>query len=420
VTSPGTQRYSSLWVDASCGAAGDMILAALLDAGADRHAVEAAFAAVSAAAGETISLEIAGVRRHGLRAVLAVVTAEASTVHRGLADVLAVLDAARLPEPVRELSARVFGLLAAAEARVHGIGVPEIRFHEVGALDALADVAGTATALHSLGLLDTAATITVSAVGIGSGTVAAAHGLMPVPVPAVVELLAGAGAPVSAGPGEGELCTPTGAAMLAAIAADWGPVPAMRVRKVGCGAGRRDATGHPNVVRVIAGDRAGASRPWRVATLRLIESTVDDLDPRLWPGALEALRSAGAIDAWLTPATMRGGRPAQVVSALSEADVIDSVVRELFRATTTLGARVTEVERHSLPRDSVVVDVAGQPVSVKRGFLDGEPVTVQPELADASAAALSAGLSLADVIDTARERGRTAPAQPNPDPESNQ
>jgi uncharacterized protein (TIGR00299 family) protein len=403
---------TSLWIDASCGAAGDMILAALLDAGADRRAVEAAFAGISAAAGETISLEVADVRRHGLRASLAAVTAEPSIVHRGLADVLALLEAAGLPGPVGQLSARVFELLAAAEARVHGVPVTEIRFHEVGALDAVADVTGTATALHSLGLLDAAATITVSVVGLGSGTVAAAHGLQSVPVPAVVELLAGAGAPVSAGPGDGELCTPTGAALLAAIATGWGPLPAMAVRVAGCGAGRRDTAGHPNVVRVIAGDPAGASRPWRVATLRLVESTVDDLDPRLWPGALEALRGAGAIDAWLTPATMRGGRPAQIVSALAEPDAVDSVVRELFRATTTLGARVTEVERRSLPRDSVVVDVAGQPVSVKRGFLDGEPVTVQPELADARAAALSAGLPVADVIDSARERARAYPGAP--------
>ncbi len=409
MTSPGAGKHSSLWVDASCGAAGDMILAALLDAGADRRAVEAALAGISAAAGETISLELADVRRHGLRARLAVVTAEPSVVHRGLADVLALVDAAGLPDPVRQLSVRVFELLAAAEARVHGVAVNEIRFHEVGALDALADVAGTATALHFLGLLDAGATITVSGVGLGSGTAAAAHGQVPVPVPAVVELLAGAGAPVSSGPGEGELCTPTGAALLAAIATSWGPLPAMVVRAAGCGAGRRDAAGHPNVVRVIAGDPAGTSRPWRVATQRLVESTVDDLDPRLWPGVLDALRLAGAIDAWLTPATMRGGRPAQVVSALTEADAVDSVVRELFRATTTLGVRVTEVERRSLPRDSVVVDVAGQPVSVKRGFLDGEPVTVQPELADARAAALSAGLSVADVIDSARERARRSP-----------
>jgi len=392
-----------------------MILAALLDAGADRRAVEAALAGISAAAGETIALELSEVRRHGLRARLAEVTAEASTVHRALADVLVLLAAADLPGPVRELAERVFELLAAAEARVHGVAVTEIRFHEVGALDALADVVGTATALHSLGLLDEAAAITVSSVGLGSGTVAAAHGSVPVPVPAVVELLTGAGGMVSAGPGEGELCTPTGAALLAAVAKEWGTLPAMVVRATGCGAGRRDPPEHPNVLRVIAGDRASASRPWRVATLRLVESTVDDLDPRLWPGALEALRLAGAIDAWLTPATMRGGRPAQVVSALTEPDAVDSVVRELFRATTTLGARVTEVDRYSLPRDSVVVDVAGQPVSVKRGFLDGEPVTVQPELADARAAALSADLSVAEVIDSARERARKVslpPAEP--------
>jgi hypothetical protein len=391
-----------------------MILAALLDAGADRAAVDAALAALSAATGETIALDVADVRRHGLRAKLATVAAPTSSVHRGLADVLGLLFAAGLPGPVCELSARVFELLADAEARVHGVPVTEIRFHEVGALDALADVVGTVTALDSLGLVDTAATITVSAVGLGSGTVAAAHGVLPVPVPAVVALLVGAGAPVSAGPGEGELCTPTGAALLAAIATGWGPLPAMVARAAGYGAGRRDTPGHPNVVRVIAGDRPGAPRPWRVATLRLVESTIDDLDPRLWPGALEALRSAGAIDAWLTPATMRGGRPAQVVSALAEADAVDSVVRELFRATTTLGARVTEVERHSLARDSVVVDVAGQRVSVKRGLLDGEPVTVQPELADAKAAALAAGLPVADVIDRARELGRAVPAGEQP------
>jgi pyridinium-3,5-bisthiocarboxylic acid mononucleotide nickel chelatase len=248
--------------------------------------------------------------------------------------------------------------------------------------------------------------------------VTAAHGTLPVPVPAVVALLSDAGAPVSAGPGEGELCTPTGAALLAAIATGWGPLPAMVARAAGCGAGRRDTAGHPNVVRVITGDPAGAPRPWRVASLRLVEATVDDLDPRLWPGALEALRSAGAMDAWLSPVMMRGGRPAQIVSALAEADAVDSVVRELFRATTTLGARVTEVERLSLPRDSVVVDVAGQPVRVKRAFLDGEPVTVQPEFADARAAALAAGLSVADVIDGARERARTSPprgdGQPRP------
>ncbi|MGH3303511.1 MAG: nickel pincer cofactor biosynthesis protein LarC [Streptosporangiaceae bacterium] len=402
----------ALWIDASCGAAGDMILAALLDAGADSRAVQAALGSLSEAAGETVSLELADVRRHGLRARLAVISAGPSVVHRGLADVLGVLDAAAYPAPVRRLAGRVFELLAAAESQVHGVPVADIVFHEVGALDALADVVGCATALHSLGLLEPPAAITVSSVGLGSGSVRTAHGLLPVPVPAVVTLLAGAGAPASAGPSGGELCTPTGAAVLAAIATGWGQLPPMVIRSAGCGAGTRDTMDHPNVVRVVAGELVSAPQPWQVSALALVESTVDDLDPRLWPDALEALQAAGALDAWLTPATMRTGRPGQVVSALASADVVNSVVRALFRATTTLGVRVTQVQRFSLPRDTVTVEVAGQPVRVKRGFLDNAPVTVQPEFADARAAALAADLSLADVLDTARERGRTASTRP--------
>ena len=397
---------TSAWIDASCGAAGDMILAALLDAGADKEAVEAALAALSSAAGEPMSLELSPVRRHGLRASLAVITAEPSTVERGLSDVLSLLDAVGLPAAVHQFAADVFRQLAAAESHVHGVTADEIRFHEVGALDSLADVVGSATALHSLGLLDATATITVSTIGVGSGSVRAGHGLLPVPVPAVVEILAAAGAPASAGPADGELCTPTGAAPLAVMSTGWGPLPAMTVRSGGCGAGGRDTPGHANVVRVIVGDQVSTPQSWRVAELRLIESTVDDLDPRLWPDALEALHTAGAIDAWLTPTLMRNGRPGQLITALASPDTVDSIARTLFRATTTLGARVTDVQRISLQRDTVEVDIAGHRVRVKRGILDGQPVTLQPEFADARAAALSAGLTIADVIDAARELGR--------------
>lgn len=396
----------SAWIDASCGAAGDMILGALLDAGADQQAVEVVLAALSSAAGEPVSLELSPVRRHGLRASLAVITAEPSTAERGLTDVLSLLDAAQLPEPVHHFAASVFRQLAAAESHVHGVTVDEIRFHEVGALDSLADVVGSATALHSLGLLDATASITVSAIAVGGGTVRAGHGVLPVPVPAVVQILAAVGAPASAGPADGELCTPTGAALLAAMSAAWGPLPAMTIRSSGCGAGVRDTTGHANVVRIVVGDQISAPQSWRVAELRLVESTVDDLDPRLWPDALDALQAAGAIDAWLTPTLMRNGRPGQLITALASPDTVDSIVRALFEATTTLGARVTDVQRISLQRDTVEVDVAGQKVRVKRGILDGKPVTVQPEFADARAAALSADLTIADVIDTARELGR--------------
>lgn len=395
-----------LWIDASSGAAGDMMLAALLDAGADRSAVESAFASLSSAAGETVSLHLQDVRRYGLRARLAVINAETSVTYRGLADVLQVLGAAHLPESVRRLAATVFQSLGAAESRVHGVPVSEIRFHEVGALDALADVVGCATALDSLGLLEQSAVITVSSVGVGSGLTRTAHGILPVPVPAVVQLLAEAGAPASAGPGDGELCTPTGAALLAAIATDWGPLPGMTLNASGYGAGSKDTTDHPNVVRVLVGEPVAARRRWQPATLRLVESTVDDLDPRLWPDALNALQAAGSIDAWLTPTIMRNGRPGHVVSALASPDTVESVVQALFCATTTLGVRVSDVQRLALPRDMVQVEVAGQPIRVKRGFVDDTPVTVQPEFADARAAALAVGLSTAEVIDAARELAR--------------
>jgi pyridinium-3,5-bisthiocarboxylic acid mononucleotide nickel chelatase len=232
-------------------------------------------------------------------------------------------------------------------------------------------------------------------------------------VPAVVQLLADAGAPMSAGPGPGdaELCTPTGAALLAALAARWGPMPPLIVRSAGSGAGGRDPASHANIVRVLIGTPAGRPPAVESSALRLVESTVDDLDPRLWPDALAALQTAGAIDCWLAPVLMRTGRPGHVVTALTQPDTLDSVVHALLRVTTTLGVRVSEVNRLALPRDQVEVQVGGQPVRVKRGWLDGAAVTVQPEFADARAAAEVLGIPIADVLDAARHAARGLPGE---------
>jgi pyridinium-3,5-bisthiocarboxylic acid mononucleotide nickel chelatase len=396
---------TAAWIDASAGAAGDMLLGALIDAGADQAAVSSAVAGLSAATGEQLTVDLTSVRRHGLRAARAVVQAGPSQVHRGLPEVLELITAASLPAAATEFAVRVFGLLADAESRVHGVPAERVAFHEVGALDSLADVIGSAVALDSLGLLAADAAVTVSIVGLGSGSVAGEHGPLPVPVPAVVRLLADAGAPVSAGPGpgNGELCTPTGAALLAALAAGWGPMPPMIVRSAGSGAGSRDPASHANIIRVVVGVPAGKAPALESSALRLVESTIDDLDPRLWPDALDALQIAGAIDSWLTPVLMRNGRPGQVVTALTQADTLDSVVRALLRVTTTLGVRVSEVNRLALPRDQIEVQVGGQPVRVKRGWLDGAAVTVQPEFADARAAADALGVPVADVLDAARQ-----------------
>lgn len=411
-----------LWVDAGNGAAGDMLLAALLDAGADLAAVRAGLARLRV---EPIELRLTEVRRHGLRGAHVTVHAPESPVHRGLSDVLAVVDAAGLPTPVHDFAIATFTRLGAAEARVHGCSVDEVHFHEVGALDAIADVVGCALALHDLELLD-APTRVVSPVAVGSGSVRAAHGRLPVPVPAVAELLTGAGAPVAAHPAAMELCTPTGAALLATLATGWGPVPAMTPRATGVGAGTADPAGHPNVLRLLVGEApvgtvaAPAGSPavdgsdWLTAELCQVETTIDDLDPRIWPDLLDDLRGVGAADAWCVPALMRKGRPGQVLTVLVEPDRVDLVCRLLFEQTTTLGVRVGSVQRRSLRRGTVEVAVDGHRLPVKYGTLGDAVVTVQPEYDEALAVARSTGLAVADVLDRATREARAALAAATP------
>jgi pyridinium-3,5-bisthiocarboxylic acid mononucleotide nickel chelatase len=383
----------TLWVDAGNGAAGDMLLAALLDAGADLDAVRSGLRGLAVG---SLDVEVAQVRRHGLRALHADVRVPPDDVSRNLTDVTAVLSAASLPEPVREFALAVFERLARAEARVHGVDVSQIHFHEVGALDAIADVTGCALALHSLDLLG-AATRVVSPVAAGSGVVRAAHGPLPVPVPAVLELLTEAGAPLRSHPASMELCTPTGAALLATLATGWGPVPDCAPVSVGTGAGTADPEAHPNVVRVVVGE-ASETSGWTSAGMHRVDSTIDDLDPRLWPDVLETLRSAGAADAWCAPALMRKGRPGQVLSVLVDAERLDAVCRVVFEQTTSLGVRISAVERRSLRRDRVEVTAGGVTVGVKRGLLGDRVVTVQPEYDEVRAAALAAGRPVHEVL----------------------
>lgn len=391
----------TLWVDAGHGAAGDMLLAALLDAGADLAAVRRGLRGIPV---EPVELELTGVRRHGLRASLITVHAPDTEMTRNLGDITSILSSADLLDPVREFALAVFGRLADAEARVHGVPTGEIGFHEVGALDAIADVTGCALALHSLGLLQPSIRV-VSPVAVGSGTAQTAHGPVMVPPPAVLQLLTDAGAPIRGHTAPMELCTPTGAALLAILATGWGPAPDCTALAVGIGAGRHDPPDHPNVLRVLVGERSG-SADWALTGMSRIEATIDDLDPRLWPDVLEALCAAGASDAWCTPVLMRKGRPGHVLTALVPADCLDGVCRAMFEQTTTLGLCVSSVQRRSLRRDQVEVSVAGTSVSVKRGLLGDRVVTVQPEYDDIRVAARRSGQPLADVLTEARHAAR--------------
>jgi hypothetical protein len=281
----------------------------------------------------------------------------------------------------------VFTRLAEAEAAVHGSTVAEVHFHEVGALDAIADIVGVCAGLDSLHLTE----LHASPVAVGSGHVETGHGRLSVPPPAVAQLLLGV--PTYAGPVATELCTPTGAALLAHWVDAWGPQPAMRVSGIGSGAGSRDFAGHANTLRLLVGEPLPAPGGGHHDTgtdadvAEVLETNVDDLDPRVWPHVLQRLLDAGAADAWLTPILMKKGRPAHTLSVLVAPARSDAVRRVLFTETSAIGMRSTTVGKHPLQRRQAEVDLDGEPISVKVALDRGVVVNVQPEYDDVVAAA---------------------------------
>jgi uncharacterized protein (TIGR00299 family) protein len=365
------------WIDASSGASGDMLLGALAGAGVPLGVM---LEAVDKVAPGQVGLELDEVRRGGFAATRCHVELADTTEHRSWREVEQLLNGAGLHEDVRSLAHDVFSRLAEAEGKVHGHAAEDVHFHEVGALDAIADVVGVCAGFVHLG----AQRVVVSNVSVGGGTVSSEHGRLPVPPPAVVELLRGV--PSSGGPVDLELCTPTGAALLTTLADDWGHQPAMAVSNVGIGAGARDPEGHANVLRLLVGAAVEVgSRD--VGSAVLLETNVDDLDPRLWPGVLTALLEVGASDAWLTPILMKKGRPAHTLSVLAAAHRADVVRREVYRQTSTIGLREQRVGKHELDRSMASVELDGQTIGVKVARLDGEVVNVQPEFEDVATAA---------------------------------
>ena len=375
------------WLDASAGASGDMLLGALVGAGVPLEVLSAAVAAV---APEHVGLRAEQVVRSGFAATRVHVEVADSTTHRTWRDVEDLLDAAPLDDAVRERARATFERLAVAEAAVHGTAPADVHFHEVGALDAIADVVGVCAGLAHLRL----DRLVVSSVAVGSGQVCGAHGVLPVPPPAVVALLRGV--PSAAGPGGGsELCTPTGAALLTAHATTHGAQPAMVVDHVGVGAGGRDPQTHANVLRLLVGEPTDEGP---AAGALVLEANVDDLDPRLWPPVIAALLAAGASDAWLTPIIMKKGRPAHTLSALVPTTRAAAVRTEMFRQTSTIGLRETHVGKTALERRMGSVDVDGQPIRVKLAVHEGRVVNAQPEYDDVARAADVTGRPIKDVL----------------------
>jgi uncharacterized protein (TIGR00299 family) protein len=381
------------WVDATSGVAGDMLVAALIDAGAPVGSLAVAVDKVIPGAVELASAEVS---RAGFRAIKFDVTPVADgDGDRSWADIRTMLENADLPVGVRERAQRVFLRLAGVEARVHGTPAEDVHFHEVGAWDSIADVVAACTALEWLDVTS----MSCSAIALGSGEAPSSHGELPVPVPAVLEL--SSGWRVLAG-GHGELATPTGVALLTALSEESSDLPSMTVRSVGVGAGSREIKGRPNVVRVVLGVRADVSDASHGdARLSVLEANVDDLDPRIWPTVLQSLLDAGAADAWLVPIVMKKGRPAHTLAVLTPPDRRDLLRTLMFDLTSTSGVRETGVHRMALARFWVPVSVTDGQVRVKVAHRDGRIVHATPEFEDAADLAVKRAVPVRRVLEEA-------------------
>lgn len=395
------------WIDASAGVAGDMLMAAFIDAGADISEIQSAVDLVIPGA---VELSVGTVNRAGLRASkVDVKTLVEDRPHRTWRSIRTMLTEATLPDPVKRSALAVFGRLAEAEGYVHGIVADDVHFHEIGAFDSIADIVGVCAALHQLGI----ETVSVGSVAVGSGRIRAAHGDIPVPGPAVVHLARGWR--VHAG-GDGELATPTGLALITTLADCIEEMPAMLIERDGCGAGTKDFTDRPNVTRAMLGRRA-PGHGGTVVALTLIEANVDDMDPRIWPGVIDNLLRAGASDAWLTPILMKKGRPAHTLSVLCPNHLVASLRGIVFAETTTLGVREHLVQRFALSRCFVYIDVAGDRIAIRLAHDRGVIVQAMPEFADLASSARRRGLAERLILDQAKAvaaaRG-LAPGQPLP------
>ena len=408
----------NLYIDCIGGVAGDMLLAALIDAGAPLTTINAELDKLGIPG---LMANVERVTRHSLDCCHVNVTwnnptsndcnqhddragnsphddhahdGHASDGHchhdddahdgpndrhgqRQYAEIRNMLHSAGLATRVRDRALCAFDLLAAAESRMHGIESNDVHFHEVGSEDSIADVVGVSVALELLEVDD----VVCSPLPLGRGFVKSAHGMLPLPAPATLEILKGI-------PTEGvdiqmELVTPTGAALVASLSSSFGTFPSMRTAAVGYGAGRRDLAQRPNIVRVVLGkfSEDASNTPLRPISneVVLLETNLDDCSPELVPDAVAAAMTAGALDVWTTPAFMKKGRPGFVLSALARRGDVAGVADAMLSETSALGIRMCAYQRIELERSFVVVLVDNEPVSVKLGHRDNEVVNVAPE-----------------------------------------
>jgi pyridinium-3,5-bisthiocarboxylic acid mononucleotide nickel chelatase len=384
------------YFDCPSGASGDMILGALVDAGAPIDHLRDQLAKLGL---DGFAVSARDVRKAGFRATKVEVEVATDHVHphRTLGDVLTILERSALQPGVKERAGRIFTRLADAEARAHGTTRAEVRFHDVGAVDAIVDVTGAVLGLSLLEIEE----VHVSALPIGGGFVDGPHGRMPVPGPGTTELLRGF--PLVDTGVHAELVTPTGAAILTTLAAGAGRMPAMTVLAVGYGAGTMDLPDRPNVLRCFIGQTAGGATRETVVQL---ETTIDDMSPQLYEPLMDRLFEAGALDVFLSPVVMKRGRPGIVLTALCPSEHLEHLSSVLFQESSTIGVRWSARERARLEREMVTCVTAYGPLQVKVSRLAGRVVTVTPEFADVVRIALEKSLPVREVLDQARVDAR--------------
>ena len=387
------------YFDCPSGAAGDMILGSLVDAGLPFEILRDQLEGLHLSG---YSLERREVMKGAFRATKIEVHVRAETggthphPHRDLPAILGIIAAAELTVSVKKAASRIFERLAAAEGRAHGLPPERVQFHDVGAVDAIIDITGACIGLDWLGV----DTVHCSALPIGGGMVRGPHGSIPVPAPGTAELLKGF--PVVDTGVKRELVTPTGAAILTTLATASGRMPAMTVRSIGYGAGTMDLE-TPNVVRVFLGEMAERAD---LQTIVQVETTVDDMSPQLYEPLMERLFEAGALDVYLTPVLMKKSRPGVVVTALCEASMVDGLRRVCFEESTTIGVRWTTYQRERLPREMITLATSLGSLSYKVSRLDGRIVTVTPEFDEVRRIAREKGLAVREALEQARAEGR--------------
>ena len=373
------------YLDCFSGVSGDMLLGSIIDCGLSVEVLRVELAKLGL---DGYQLSARKVRRAGLAATEAVVEVRGEPAPRTLGEVLQIIEKSALPDEDREKGARIFQRLAEAEAKVHGETVETVHLHDVGAVDAIVDVMGSVAGLRLLGVEE----LFASPLPAGSGAVDGPHGGLPVPAPATLELLSRASAPLRpADDDAGELVTPTGAAILTALASF--SRPAMTLERAGYGAGSRDIEGRPNVLRIWLGEHTTG----RARQMVLIETNIDDMTGEMLAYARDKLLEAGAADVWFTSIQMKKGRPGVMLSMICSEAQEEAVARLLLRETSTLGVRVRSVHRWEAERELLAFESSLGPAAVKVKRLPGEPPSIAPEYEACKRLAESSGLSLPTV-----------------------